>query len=269
MSTKGIYTALSGAIAQQSKMDTIANNLANANTTSFKKDRQVFQEYLTAYEKSPDVIQVPKVPASIESFYHMQGGDKGFVDASATFTDFGQGSLQQTGNPLDLAIHGQATFFEISTPQGIRYTRNGAFVVNSEGLLTTKQGYPVLSSAEGDVEQRLIRIPSTGPLSVTPNATLFINDTPIGRLKLTRFEEPNGLRKIGNSLYVEKESVDPGRREEVTAQVLQGSLEMSNVNVVEEMTEMIKTTRTFENLQKAIQAYDQMNGKLVNDVPKF
>ena len=78
MSTKGVYTAVSGAMAQSSRLDTIANNLANANTTAFKKDRQVFNEYLTAYEKMPDTMEVPRVPASVESFYDMNGGDKSF-----------------------------------------------------------------------------------------------------------------------------------------------------------------------------------------------
>ena len=82
MSNKGIYTALSGAIAQSQRLDTIANNIANSNTTSFKKDAQTFREYVTAYEKTPDVINVPKIPASIESFYDMQGGDRGYVDSA-------------------------------------------------------------------------------------------------------------------------------------------------------------------------------------------
>ena len=88
MSTKGIYTALSGSLAQSLKIDTIANNIANVNTTGFKRDQQTFNEYLTAAEKEPEVIQVPRVPASIESFYDMNGGDKGFVNAAGTYTNF-------------------------------------------------------------------------------------------------------------------------------------------------------------------------------------
>src|SRR5690606_19114825 len=111
MSTKGIYTAVSGAIAQSSRLDTIANNIANSNTTSFKKDKQLFNEYLSANEKLPDVMQVPKVPASIESFYDMQGGDKAYVNAAGTFTDFSQGMLAPSGNNNDMAIEGKG-FFE-------------------------------------------------------------------------------------------------------------------------------------------------------------
>lgn len=269
MSTKGIYTALSGAIAQQNKLDTISNNLANANTPSFKRDRQVFKEYLTAYEKSPDVIQVPKVPASIDSFYHMQGGDKAYVDGAGTFTDFSQGSIKPTGNPLDVAINGKSAFFEINTPQGVRYTRNGAFLINNEGILTTKQGFPVLSRGDGPAESRIIRLQNPGSVQVGMNGTIINGNQPAGRLSVVGFGKPQALRKIGNSMYMLKQTMEAERIDNPQAQLMQGSLEMSNVNVVQEMTEMIKTTRTFESLQKAIQAYDQMNGKLVNDVPKW
>src|SRR3954465_15402012 len=107
MSTKGVYTALSGAIAQSERLDTIANNIANVNTPGFKKDKQIFQEYLTANEKPPALMNVPKVPASIESFYDMQGGDKSFVDSKGTFTDHTQGSVKHTGNKFDLALEGK------------------------------------------------------------------------------------------------------------------------------------------------------------------
>src|SRR4029078_9316323 len=104
MSGKGIFAAVSGATAQSSLLDTIANNLSNLNTASLKKDRQVFSEYLSAYEKAPDVIAVPRVPASIESFYDMQGGDNAYVNPAGTYTNFEQGGLRPTGSPLDLAL---------------------------------------------------------------------------------------------------------------------------------------------------------------------
>ncbi len=97
MSTKGVYTALSGAIAQSTKMDTIANNIANVNTAGFKRDQQVFQEYLTNREKDPTIINVPRIPASPESFYDLQGADKSFVDLKGTYTDFSVGAPKATG----------------------------------------------------------------------------------------------------------------------------------------------------------------------------
>ena len=148
MGTKGIYTAVSGAIAQGAKVDTIANNIANTNTTAFKKSKQIFNEYLTANEKVPDVIQVPRIPASIESFYDMQGGDKAYVNSAGTYTDFSQGTIKVTGNSLDAAIEGEA-FFEVLTPQGVRLTRDGSFKRDVDGRLVTKQGHRVLRAGIG------------------------------------------------------------------------------------------------------------------------
>jgi flagellar basal-body rod protein FlgG len=107
MSSKGIYSAISGAMAQSSRLDTIANNLANVNTNGFKKDRQVFSEYLSAYEKPDDLIRAPRVPASIESFYDMNGGDNAYVNPAGSYTNFEQGGLRATGSPLDFALDGK------------------------------------------------------------------------------------------------------------------------------------------------------------------
>lgn len=268
MSTKGIYTALSGAMAQNTKLETISNNLANASTTGFKKDSQTFKEYLSAYEKSPDVIQVPKVPASIESFYHMQAGDRGYVDASGTYTDFQQGLLKQTGNALDFAIEGKG-FFEVLTPLGVRFTRDGSFVLNNEGTLVTKQGYPVLRAGSEDAEARQIKLNVSEALNVAEDGTITQAENNLGNLSLLEFGQTQALDKIGSSLYAIKPNMDPLMGQPSNSKIYQAQLEGSNVNVVHEMTDMIRTTRTFESLQKVIQAYDQMNGKLVNDIPKF
>jgi flagellar basal-body rod protein FlgG len=163
---KGVYTALSGAMAQSTKLDTIANNLANVNTPAFKRDQQVFQEYLTANEKPPEVIQVPRDVASIESFYNMQGGDKSYVDAKGTFTDYSQGGLKATGNTLDVAIDGKG-FFEVATPGGVKLTRAGNFTMDGNGQLVTKEGHPVLRAVEAgeDPATRVIRFEGNKPIT--------------------------------------------------------------------------------------------------------
>lgn len=268
MSTKGIYTAVSGAIAQSQKLDTIANNLANVNTTAFKKDQQVFQEYLTNYEKDPAVITVPRVTASIESFYDNGGGDQAHVDTKGTFTDFTQGPIKPTGNTLDVAIEGNA-FFEVMTRQGVRMTRNGALQINPEGILVTKEGHPVL--LEGDpanAEARKIRI-SGGNVNVADDGSVFVNNENIGKLSLVNVEPAQALRKGGGSLYGIKENMAPVITRNAPVKLHQGHLEGSNVNVIQEMTDMIQTTRVFESTQKAIKAFDDMNGRLVNDVPSL
>lgn len=267
MSTKGVYTALSGALAQSQRLDTIANNLANVNTPGFKKDSQVFQEFLTANEKPSEVIQAPRIPASIESFYDMQGGDKSFVDSAGTYTNFTQGSLKASGNPLDVAIDGQG-FFEVATPGGVRFTRVGAFKTDGNGQLVTGDGFPVLKNApEGtDPSARIIRVSGAAPLVVTDSGDIFEGENNVGRISVIDVPNKDSLSKVGSSLYDFKKNAQPEIVNVQNPSLKQGFIEMSNVNIVQEMTDMISTTRTFESTQKAIQAYDSMADKLINVV---
>lgn len=267
MSTKGVYTALSGAMAQSQRLDTIANNLANVNTPAFKKDQQVFKEYLTANEKPPSVIQVPRIPASVESFYDMQGGDKSFVDSAGTYTNFTQGSLKSTGNPMDVAIDGNG-FFEIATPQGVRFSRLGAFKLDGNGQLVTGDGHPVLrASPEGtDPEARVFRVAGEAPLVITDSGDVFEGQNNLGRISLVDIPNKDSISKVGSSLYEFKKNAQPEVVNIANPSLKQGFVEMSNVNIVAEMTDMIATTRTFESTQKAIQAYDSMSDKLINVV---
>ncbi|MAE74139.1 MAG: flagellar basal-body rod protein FlgF [Bdellovibrionaceae bacterium] len=266
MSTKGIYTALSGAMAQANRLDTIANNLANVNTAGFKKDNQTFYEYLTAREKTPDVIQVPRIPASIESFYDVQGGDRGYVDASGTYTDFSQGTLKATGNPLDLALEGEG-FFEVLTPQGVRFTRDGSFKIDPQGRLVTKHGFPVLSQgANQPPEQRLIQV-GNGNVTVAYNGDFYVSGEQAAKLSVVQPDNLDALAKAGAGLYSLKDNFETTLVDQ-QARVHQGQLEASNINVVQEMTDMISANRVFESTQKAIKAFDEMNRKLINEVPK-
>lgn len=271
MSTKGIYAALSGSLAQSLKMDTIANNIANVNTTGFKKDQQVFNEYLTANEKEQEVIQVPRDPAAIESFYHMGGGDKSFVNAKGTFTDFSQGSMKPTGNKLDLAIDGKG-FFEIQTPQGVRLTRAGNFMLNGDGQLVTKDGFQVLMQSEGDepqdISSRIVTVNGTKELHISEAGEVFEGAQKMGKISMMNVLNPDCLQKEGNNNYGFKANLAPQMIQINNPSLKQGFLETSNVNVVQEMTDMIATQRAFESTQKAIQAFDQMSDKLINVVGK-
>lgn len=267
MSLKGIFTALSGALAQSTKIDTIANNIANVNTTGFKRDQQTFSEYLTAMEKEPQVIQVPRVPASIESFYELNGGDKAFVNTSGTYTNFEQGSLKNTGGKLDLAIDG-AGFFEVLTPQGVQLTRAGNFTINGSGQLVTKDGHAVL--VEGDnlenPEQRTVTFTGQGGAYISDGGEIFEGENRLGKISLLNVKNPDSLHKVGGNNY----SVKPGTEAEISKVAVpnlkQGFLETSNVNIVNEMTDMINAQRVFEGTQKAISAYDAMADKLINVV---
>lgn len=260
--SKGIFTAVSGAMAQSARLDTVANNLANLNTTGFKRDGQLFREYLTSYNKEPGTIEVPRIPASIESFYATNGGDKSFVELDGTFSDFSQGTIRPTGNNLDVALEGEG-FFEVATPEGSRYTRAGNFSVDGEGRLVTKQGFPVQRTGGGEFKF------ASANVNIGSNGEVFENGQSLGKLSLVKFGNKDALMKQGANLFTLKNNLDAQIAEAVDAKVNQGFLEGSNVNVVREMTDMITATRTFESTQKAIQAYDQMASKVVNEVPKL
>lgn len=275
MSTKGIYTALSGSLAQSLKMDTIANNIANANTAGFKRDQQVFNEYLNSFEKEQEVNTVPRNLASIESFYHMNGGDQAAVNAKGTFTDFSQGSLKNTGNPLDLAIEGKG-FFEVLTPQGVRLTRAGNFTLNGTGQLVTKDGYPVLKAPQAGAEAGANAADAASRILQITGREVHISDTGeviegtdnLGQLSVVNALNPDSLQKIGNNNYGFKDNMAPQLVQVTTPAIRSGFVEGSNVNIVQEMTDMITTQRAFESTQKAIHAYDSMADKLVNVVGK-
>lgn len=274
MSTKGIFTALSGAMAQTLKMDTIANNIANVNTTGFKRDQQTFGEYLTAFEKQQQVIQVPRVPASIESFYDMNGGDKGFVDSTGTYTNFEQGSLKSTGGKLDVALDGPG-FFEISTPQGIRLSRAGNFTIDGNGQLVNKEGHVVLlENSEGvnlsadseNLDQRTVKFSGTQNVSISDAGEVFDGETKIGKLSVLNVTNPESLQKVGNNNYDFKPNMAPQVVAVQNPMMKQGFVEISNVNIITEMTDMIMAQRVFEGTQKAMKTYDDMADKLINQV---
>ena len=266
MSSKGIFSAVSGAMAQNARLDTIANNLANVNTAGFKKDRQVFNEYLSAYERPDMKLNVPRVPASIESFYDMQGGDTAYVNPAGTYTNFEQGALRSTGSPLDLAIDGKG-FFEILTPQGVRWTRNGSLQIDGNGRLVNKDGFPVLREGQNDPSQRGVTVTS-GHITVSATGEIFDGGNGLGRLAVVDFANPDDLQKIGNSQYALKANAKSQPQAARESRVHQGFSEGSNVNVVEEMTDMIAANRVFEATQHVIKAHDQMDDKLVNQVGK-
>lgn len=296
MSNKGIYSALSGAVAQTQRLDTIANNIANVGTTGFKKDRQVFREYLSAYEKQPEVIEVPKIPAAMQTFYDMQGGDRSYVDGSGTFTDFQQGTLKQTQNNLDVGIEGKG-FFEVWAKGGLRLTRNGAFQLDSEGRLVTREGYPVLAQGQGGPNERGIEIAGRN-VTISYSGEIYSDGQLVNQISVVEVPKPDELKKIGSSLYAFKndqpvniappipiqndqggplpptpaqgEPPHPGLTIPASGYKLhQGFLENSNINIIGEMTDMIGASRSFESNQKMIQAFDQMNNKLVNEVPRL
>ena len=266
---KDIWVPLSAALAQQSKVDIIANNVANANTPGFKRDRLVFKEYLTALEKGIDNIDLPRKEWAPEDFYRSQGGEKAYVKIAASFTVFEQGALTPTGNPLDLGIEGPG-FFRILTPNGVRYTRKGNFSISRDGQIVTDQGFSVLGlPAESSpiAEERIIRL-KPGRVTINHQGGIFIDGDPSAQLSLVEFKDIAALRKEGKGLFINQYD-DNIISDEIKSKLHQGFIEQSNVNAVGEMSELIKANRHFEAIQRAIKNYDHISGKAVNEILSF
>lgn len=282
MFLKEIWVPLSGAIAQQKKIDTIANNIANANTPGFKKDQLVFREYLNVHEKGGD-INLPNKEWAPKDFYKTYGAEHGMVKVDASYSDHSQGQLVPTNNPLDLAIHGKG-YFEILTPHGVRYTRRGSLSLDKDGNLITNQGHRILSRIElpevgegsefvdvisqiPEPEQRLINI-GKGTPNINLDGEVFVNGEKLTQLSVVEFKDTGLLKKQGHNVYIN----DDARNIIKTlpeSRIHQGFEEQSNVNPVQEMSELMKSYRQFESIQRAIKTYDSMSGKAINEITKF
>jgi flagellar basal-body rod protein FlgF len=281
-SMKNIWVPLSGQVAQQRKVETIANNVANANTVGFKKDQLVFKEHLTALTKGMDDIDIPRKEFSPADFYHTQGAENAMVKVDGSFTIFEQGQLTPTHNPLDVGLQGEG-FVEVLTPTGVRFTRKGNFSLNKDGELVTDQGFKVLSAINASEEElrnpasensfpspeeRVLRVPTNTKLTIANDGEVLTRDGAIGKISVVEFKDTHALRKEGNSLYISPDEANV-MRTDIKTTVNQGFLEGSNVNAIEEMSELIKAHRHFESIQKAINAYDSISGKAANDIAKF
>jgi len=240
--------------AQQLNIDIIAHNLANVNTTGFKKSRADYQDLLYQEMKSAGASSSPAtvVPTGIEVG---QG-----VRTVSTEKVFNQGNFKRTEAPLDLAIEGEG-FFQVTMPDGdVGYTRTGEFKVDRDGRLVTSDGYVLEPEISIPTDALSITISADGIVSVTqPNIQ---TPTQVGNLELARFINPSGLKPIGRNLYtVTGSSGDattgiPGT--DGIGTIAQGFLEMSNVSVVEEMVNMIAAQRAYEINSKSIQTADEM-----------
>ena len=254
---RGLYTAYTGMINQQKRLDTVTNNLANASTTGFKR------EGLTS--KSFDQMMTVKlndlsVPYLNEGIGKMSLG----VKIGENYTDYSQGSFKETGNTYDLALAGNG-FFTISYTDkkgntSEKYTRDGEFTMDSEGYLRTLEGDYV----QGEGGNIMIPV-ETSEVSIRDNGDIYADGEYVDSLRIVDFEDYNNIEKFGENLY---NVVDGATETESTAAVKQGYLEMSNINVVKEMVEMITISRAYESNQKLIQTEDDMLDKSVNQVGK-
>jgi flagellar basal-body rod protein FlgG len=256
---RALWTSATGMEAQQMNLDVIANNLANVNTSGFKKSNIEFQEMMYDTDKSPGA-------SSTDSSTTPSGAQVGYGSkVVATERNFTQGNLQQTGNTYDVAIQGQG-FYKITLPDGTNaYTRDGSFLVNSDGNLVTNQGYLVTGVGQIPATAVNVAVGSDGTISATVNNAAV----KISPITISNFPNPEGLSSLGSNLYQETaasgNAVDgqtPGTNGMGT--LAQGFIETSNVQVVEEMVNMIQAQRAYEINSKAIQTSDQMMGMANN-----
>ncbi len=243
---QGIYSATAGMINQQLNLEVITNNLANASTSGYKRDDLSFSGMInplpTPYNSSALNLDV----------------------VSARFvTDFAQGAMRRTDNPLDLALDGDG-FFVVQHAGGIRYTRSGNFSLNSAGLLVTSDGYPVLGNngpiqiaGGGAAEQP--EIDSAGQI--------IIGGTPVAKLKLVAFQDTSALVKDGSNTF--KVKGNNVMQIPATAEVRQGYLETSNVSPVHEMVKMIESMRIYESYQRTAQLINETLEKANNELGKI
>lgn len=255
----GLWVPVSGAVGLEREVDAIANNVANVATPGFKRDQVTFREHLTALDRGAVAPALPEGEWSPEDFYRSHGAEAGQVKADGAFTDFTQGRLVPTGNPLDLALHGGG-FFEVLAEGGVRATRRGTFSLSPEGFLTDHRGRPVLAPAGAAGEpplERRIRIEGSGPVEVNAGGEVFRGGRGAGRLSVVHFKDPHSLRKEGSGYFIGTETDPAGG----PTTVHQGFVEASNVSAVREMGELIRANRLFESMQRAIKAYDQVAGR--------
>ncbi|MET0388344.1 MAG: flagellar basal-body rod protein FlgF [Polyangiales bacterium] len=254
----GIYAALSGAIAQERALNAVANNVANVNTTGFKADKTVFAEVMN------EVKNERKIGPSLR-----------YSTVNQFAVDPQPGSLKLTGRPFDVALHGDG-YFTVRTPLGERYTRDGSFVLDADGILRTSGGYEVLQESVMDAastndptklpEGQPIFVPiDSRDVQINQNGVIAIDGQPVGRLKLVRFDSQEDALREGLTLFTHQENREPFRVHPSTT-VEQGYLESANVNAVSGMNELISVSRHFEALEKVIETFRQLDDRTARDV---
>ncbi len=256
---KGLYTAYTGMINEQNRMDVMTNNLANATTVGYKKEGATSQSF-------DDILTVKIKDASVGNKIAQSIGMKNpGVKIGENYTDYTQGSFRVTNNIYDLALAGEGFFAveftnkagEIST----KYTRAGQFTLNKEGYLVTQDGDYVL-----DENNRHIRLNTLTDASILPDGTIQQDKRTVAKIQVTDFENYDYLEKYGEAYY---EALPGAQMKESEAAVQSGYLEMSNVSVVSEMVNLISITRAYESNQKILKTYDSSLEIAVNQLGKI
>lgn len=225
--------SLSRQMALQRQMDVVANNMANVNTTGFKSEQILFEQY--------------RMPVARDRDFHGKDQALAYVQDWATIHDLSGGAITQTGNPLDVALNGDG-FFTVQTAGGERYTKAGSFQISSTGVLVDAGGNPVLGTG-GPLQFT----PDEKDIAIAPNGSISTSAGIKGKLRITEFEAPQALRREGSNLYSGGTPLPATR-----TTVMQGAIEKSNVSGVSQMAEMIRVTRSYESISQLMGRQDDM-----------
>ena len=270
---RGLYAAASGALVAESLADNISTNLANVNSNGFKQALLQVQSApsldIIHFQNDPGQIggrAMPGIPTATPVGQLGTGSQ-----VYGTPTDFTQGTLQATGNRLDVALTGNNGFFAIQTPQGVRYTRDGQFTLDNNGVLRTMDGNPVLGNNGRQIvvnqRQGQITIESDGTIVQAPQAgQSSANVTQIGQLAIAQFNNLNALRPEGDNGFVDSGGAGPRAAQGVTVQ--QGFLEGSNGNVVRSMVDLITAERWFDANERVMKTQDDATNQAISNVAK-
>lgn len=246
---KSVYSALFGALTNEHRLNNISNNLANINTTGYKRDALAFKDTFVLF--AHDQIMEPVANVRSEKLFP-EPKLMAKPRIAVAQTDFTPGPVKVTGGPLDVAIHGEG-FFKIQTPDGEFLTRNGKFRQSTDGTLVTDRGYPVLGDGGP------VTLPRNANIVVGDKGEILANNVEVGRLQLVTFDDLRGLEKYGQNLFRIREGSDIAEQPAEQAMVQQGALESANVEVVSEMVNMIEAHRQFEAYTKVMKASGELD----------
>lgn len=248
---QAMHEIVSGFLVQEIRLEVLANNMSNINTSGFKGDSVFFQVSDLSESKKNNPQEDSISGMSRNSFPGLPFG---------TFTNFSEGQLKSTGNPLDLALDGNG-FFCVETPEGLQYTRKGNFTLNEEGVLVSQEGLPVLGEAgEITIDSPNFNIDDQGNIEVDGNR--------VDTIKIIDFSQPYPLKKVADTSFVLNDPGISGNKPE-DVKVRQGFLECSNVDAIKMMTEMIDVLRGYESYQKVIQSLNDITLKSINEVGRL
>ncbi len=254
----GYYQVTGAMVTQFEQLNITANNLANVNTSGFKRDGIIIGDFERLYQTKRDELEHKNHTQKAAKFFNRSINRVPSIVENVT--DFSAGVIKQTGNQLDFALRGGDLFFAVQTPNGVRLTQQSSFVVNSEGVLTTKDGLKLLPSDFKQSQHREIKLPKDTPITVDSSGHITAGSEELGALFVGRVKALKAVKKEGENLYTLKDMDKNLTAMEKGNFVQQGYTVMSNVNAVKEMTSLIETNRLVEMYQKVMTSQmDELN----------